>query len=140
MPPMANQGLSVSRPATARTSSSPGAGRPGLVGGGPARADAEVVGGSAGRGGSFARSVTGQAEQRARSHDLAGHLDRQVALAQVQHVGAGRAGDVGAVVHREQGAVPVGRVGQDLAGGQLVERLQRTEPLLTGRPFVAQTG
>ncbi|BDB40275.1 hypothetical protein IWGMT90018_07210 [Mycobacterium kiyosense] len=82
--------------------------------------------------------MTGQAEQRARSHDLAGHLDRQVALAQVQHVGAGRAGDVGAVVHREQGAVPVGRVGQDLAGGQLVERLQRTEPLLTGRPFVAQ--
>ena len=65
-------------------------------------------------------------------------LQRQVALAQVQHVGAGRAGDVGAVVDREQGAVPAGRVGEDLAGRQLVARLQRAEPLLAGRTLVAQ--
>jgi hypothetical protein len=56
----------------------------------------------------------------------------------VQHVGSGRAGDVGAVVDREQGAVPAGRVRQDLACGQLVARLQRAEPLLTGRSLVAQ--
>jgi hypothetical protein len=56
----------------------------------------------------------------------------------VQHIGAGRAGDVGAVVDREQGAVPASRVGKDLAGGQLVARLERAEPPFTGRPLVAQ--
>ncbi|EUA28854.1 thiamine-phosphate pyrophosphorylase domain protein [Mycobacterium intracellulare] len=56
----------------------------------------------------------------------------------MQHVGARRAGDVGAVVDREQGAVPAGGVGQDLAGGQFLARLQRPEPLLAGRPLVAQ--
>ena len=65
-------------------------------------------------------------------------LQRQIALTQVQHVGAGRAGDVGAVVDREQGAVPAGRVGQDFACGQLVACLERAEPLLTGRTLVAQ--
>ena len=70
--------------------------------------------------------------------DLAGHGQRQVALPQVQHVGAGRAGDVGAVVDREQGAVPAGRVREDLARRQLVARLERAEPLLTGRSLVAQ--
>ena len=80
----------------------------------------------------------GQADQRVRPDDLARHVQRQVALPQMQHVGAGRAGDVGAVVDREQGAVPAGRVGEDLARGQLVARLERAEPLLTGRPLVAQ--
>ena len=80
----------------------------------------------------------GQADQRVRPDDLARDVQRQVALAQVQHVGAGRAGDVGAVVDREQGAVPAGRVGEDLARRQLVARLERPEPLLTGRTLVAQ--
>ena len=80
----------------------------------------------------------GPADQRVRPDDLAGHVQRQVVLAQVQHVGAGGAGDVGAVVDREQGAVPAGRVGEDLARRQLVAGLERAEPLLTGRPLVAQ--
>jgi hypothetical protein len=50
----------------------------------------------------------------------------------VQHVGAGRAGDVGAVVDGEQRAMPAGGVGEDLARGQLAAGLQRAEPLLAG--------
>ena len=80
----------------------------------------------------------GQPDQRGRPDDLARHIQRQIALAQVQHVGARRPGDVGAVVDREQGAVPAGRVGEDLACGQLVACLERAEPLLTGRTLVAQ--
>jgi len=82
--------------------------------------------------------MRGQADQRVRPDDLAGHARRQVALAQVQHIGAGRAGNIGAVVDREQGTVPAGRIGKGLAGGQLVACLERAEPPLTGRPLVAQ--
>lgn len=82
--------------------------------------------------------MAGQPEQHVGPDECARHVQRQVTLPEVQHVGAGRAGDVGAVVDGEQGAVPAGRVGQDLAGGQLVARLQRAEPLLPGRPLVAQ--
>ena len=80
----------------------------------------------------------GQADQRGRPDNLARHVQRQVALPQMQHVGAGRAGDVGPIVDREQGAVPAGRVRKDLARGQLVARLERSEPLLTDRTLVAQ--
>ncbi len=80
----------------------------------------------------------GHADQRVRPDDLAGHVQRKVALAQVQHIGTGRAGDVSAVVDREQGTVPVGRVLEDLARGQLVTRLEWPEALLTDRSFVAQ--
>jgi hypothetical protein len=82
--------------------------------------------------------VAGQSEQHVRPDDVAGDVQRQVALPEVQHIGAGRAGDVGAVVDGEQGAVPVGRVGQDLARRQLVARFERAEPLLTGRSLVTQ--
>ena len=58
--------------------------------------------------------------------------------AQVQHIRAGRAGDIGTVVDREQGTVPTGRLGEYLARGQLVARLEGAEPLLTDRPLVAQ--
>ena len=92
----------------------------------------------AARGGCLRGVVAGQADQRGRPDDLARHLDGQIALTQVQHVGSGGAGDVGTVVDREQGAVPAGRVGQDLAGRQLVAGLERAEPLLTGRTLVAQ--
>jgi RimJ/RimL family protein N-acetyltransferase len=37
----------------------------------------------------------------------------------VEHVGLGRQRDVGAVVHREQGAVPYTRLGEDLKRGEL---------------------
>lgn len=80
----------------------------------------------------------GQADQRVRPDDLAGQCRWQVALAQVQHVGPGRTGDVGPVVDREQRAVPAGRAREDLAGGELVARLQRAEPLFTSRSLVAQ--
>ncbi len=59
--------------------------------------------------------MAGQPEQHVGPDECARHLQRQVTLPQVQHVGAGRAG-----------------------GGQLVARLQRAEPLLPGRPLVAQ--
>ena len=63
--------------------------------------------------------------------DVAGDRQRQVVLAQMQHVGAGRAGDVGPVVDREQRVVAARRVGQHLERGQLVAGLQRSELLLT---------
>ena len=56
----------------------------------------------------------------------------------MQHVGAGRAGDVGPVVDREQGAVPPRRVGEDRARRQLVAGFERPEPLLADRTLVAQ--
>ena len=70
--------------------------------------------------------------------DVARHRQRQVVLAQVQHVGAGGAGDVGAVVDRQQRAVPAGGVGEDLQRRQLVAGLQRAELLLARRALVAQ--
>ncbi len=80
----------------------------------------------------------GQADQHVRADDFARYGQRQVALPQMQHIGAGRPGNIGPVVDREQGVVPAGRVGEDLACCQLVARLQGTEPLLTDRPLVAQ--
>ena len=82
--------------------------------------------------------MAGQADQRGRPDDLARHFDGQIALAQVQHVGPGGVRDVGAVVDREQGAVAASRVGEDLAGRQLIARLERAEALFTGRTLVAQ--
>ncbi len=80
----------------------------------------------------------GQSDQRGRPDDLARHVQRQIALAQVQRVGARRAGNVGAVVDCKQGAMPAGRVREDFACGQLVACLERAEPLLTDRTLVAQ--
>ena len=57
--------------------------------------------------------------------DLAGPGDRQVVLAEVQHVGAGGERDVGAVVDGEQRAVPGAGVGEHLERGELVARLER---------------
>ena len=52
--------------------------------------------------------------------DLARDRPRQVVLAQVQHVGSDRVGDVGAVVDREQRTVPVTRLAEDRQVGDLV--------------------
>ena len=64
--------------------------------------------------------------------------ERQVVLAQVQYVGAGRARDVGTVVDRQQCAVAPRRVGEYLQRRQFVACLQRAEPLLTCRSLVPQ--
>ena len=109
-----------------------------LGGRGPARADAEVVHLFGHRGGDLSLVVGGPADKRARTQDVAGEQQRQVVLAQVQHIGAGRPGDIGAVVDRQQRAVPSCRVAQQIEGGQLVAGLQRPEPLLAGRALVPQ--
>ena len=70
--------------------------------------------------------------------DVARDGQRQVVLAEVQHVGARRQRDVGAVVDRQQRVVPARRVGEHLERLQFLARLQRAEPLLTGRALVAQ--
>ena len=56
----------------------------------------------------------------------------------MQHVGAGGAGDIGAVVDREKGAMAPGGVGEDLERRQLVARFERAESLLTDRTLVTQ--
>ena len=116
IPPIANHGLSVARfrPAASRTRSRPGA-RPARFGRGrPARADAEVVD-LFGRCGARLRAVVGgPADHRARADDVARDRQRQVVLAEVQHVGARRTRDVGAVVDREQSAVAARRVSENL--------------------------
>jgi hypothetical protein len=56
----------------------------------------------------------------------------------MQHVGTGRAGDIGPVVDREKGAVASGGVGEYLQRGQLVARFQRAESLLADRTLVPQ--
>ncbi len=61
------------------------------------------------------------------AEDPAGRRDGQVVLPEVQHVGAGGEGHVGAVVDGEQRAVPAAGVREDLQGGQLLARLH---PLL----------
>ncbi len=82
--------------------------------------------------------MRGPPDQRVRRDDVARHRQRQVVLAQVQHVDAGGAGDVGAVVHGYQGAMPACRVGEDLQRRQLVPRFQGTQLLLTRRALVAK--
>ena len=80
----------------------------------------------------------GPADQPAGADDVAGDRQRQVVLAEVQHVGARGAGDVGPVVDGEQRAVPPRRVGEHLERGEFAARLQRAELLLAGRALVAQ--
>ena len=56
----------------------------------------------------------------------------------MQHLSAGSAGDVGAVVHSYQRAMPTCGVGENLQRRQLVARLQRTQLVLTRRALVAK--
>ena len=80
----------------------------------------------------------GPADQRAGADDVAGDRQRQVVLAEVQHVGAGGPRDVGAVVDGQQRAVAARRVGEHLQRLQLWRGLQRAEPLLARRALVPQ--
>jgi len=69
---------------------------------------------------------------------VAGQRQRQVVLPEMQDVGNGAAGDVGAVVDRKQRAVPSRRIAENLERGELVAGLHRPEPLLADRALVAQ--
>ncbi len=128
MPPIANQGRAGWPPATWLSRPRPVAGRPGLVGVTHERAGAEVVHAGLGRrrGGLF-RAVAAPPDQRVRAEDAPGHRHRQVVLAEVQHIRAGRQGDVGPVVHGQQPAVPPAGRREHLQQPQFLPRLQ---PLL----------
>jgi len=76
--------------------------------------------------------VGGAADHGTGADDLAGDGQRQVALPQVQYVGAGGSGDVGAVVDCEQRALPSRGVGQDLERLQFGAGFQRPELAFTG--------
>ena len=83
--------------------------------------------------------MCGAADQRARPDDVAGGGERQIVLAQMQHVGSGGAGDVRVVVDRKQRAVAARRIGENLKRRQFGARLERAELLLTGRSLVSRS-
>src|SRR3954462_2574582 len=96
----------------------------GLGGGRPAGTGAEVVDAVLDRGsGGLRLGVRGAAYEDVVAEDRAGGGDGQVALADVQHTGARRVGDVGPVVDREELAVPRAGVGEDLEVFQFLGRL-----------------
>ena len=130
MPPMANHGRAGARPPPCRTRSRPGAGRPGLVGVGQHGPGAEVVdaGLGGGGGGLVARASSGRSPRRRRRSG--GPADREVVLAQVQHVGTGGERDVRAVVDGQQRAVTGARLGEHLQRCQLRRGLERRRALV----------
>ena len=73
----------------------------------------------------------GPADHWARADDVACDRQRQVVLAEVQHVGARRKRDVGAVVDREQSAVAARGISENLQCVQLLPSLERSELLLS---------
>ena len=80
----------------------------------------------------------GAADQRPRPDDVAGDLQRQIVLAEMQHVGVGRAGDVGPIVDGQQCVVATRGVGEHLERGELTAGLKRSEPLLACGSLVAE--
>ncbi len=80
----------------------------------------------------------GPADHRARADDVARDRQRQVVLAEVQHVGARRQRDVGAVVDREQRAVAARGIGENSSASSSCAGLQRPELLLSRRALVPQ--
>lgn len=67
--------------------------------------------------------MCGAAHQDVLAEDRAGGGDGDVALSEMQHVGADGVGDVRPVVHGEQLAVPAAGVGEDLEVFELLGRL-----------------
>ncbi len=63
--------------------------------------DTEIVGVAGGGRSNLVGVVGGPADEGIRCQDLSCDVHGQVALTQMQHVGAGRAGNIGAVVDRE---------------------------------------
>ena len=80
----------------------------------------------------------GAADQRAGADDVAGDRQRQVVLAEMQHVGACRPRDVGPVVDREQRTVSARGVGEHLERGEFVAGLQRSVLPFPCRTLVTQ--
>lgn len=78
------------------------------------------------------------AEQRIRPDDVAGEGQRQIVLAEAQHVGECAAGDVGPVVHREQRAVPLRPRRPAPPALRAPAWPERTELCFTGRALVPQ--
>lgn len=96
----------------------------GLGRGGPAGSGAEVVHAGLGDGGvDLGLRVRGAADHHALADDGAGCGDRQVSLAEVEHVGPDGVGDIGPVVHCEQFAVAPAGVGEDRQVFELLGRL-----------------
>ncbi|CEJ32864.1 Putative 7,8-dihydro-8-oxoguanine-triphosphatase [Mycobacterium tuberculosis variant bovis] len=67
----------------------------------PTWSDTEIVGVAGGGRSNLVGVVGGPADEGIRCQDLSCDVHGQVALTQMQHVGAGRAGNIGAVVDRE---------------------------------------
>lgn len=111
----------------------------GLGGRGPDRAGAEVVEVAVDGGQARLIAVVGGAPDHHIGADDASCVGgRQVTLAEVQHVRARGQCDIGAVVHREQGAV-ASRRGLDLGErAQLGLGLHRPEFGLARRPLVPE--
>ncbi len=74
--------------------------------------------------------MTAEADERTRAEDAPRDRDRQVILAQMQDVGAGRERDVRPVVDRQQTAMPPARVGEHLKQREFLGRLEALLPQL----------
>src|SRR5215211_467495 len=112
-----------------------GGGAAGFGGGGPDGAGDQVIPGFGGGLGRLGQVVGRAAEEDAGAEDAAGPAEGQVVLAEVEDVGAGGQGDVGPVVDREQGVVPLGggaqhgrRLQQRAGLGLLVAELDQVDP------------
>lgn len=100
----------------------------GLGGCRPDRAAAEVVdAGLDRRGGRLLGGVSGTPDEDVVAEHVAHDGHRQIALAEMEHVGTDRIGDVGPVVHGQELAVPVTGLTED---GEEVDLLTRLKALL----------
>lgn len=113
----------------------------GLGGGGPAGAGAEVVHAGLGHGRvDLVLRVAGAADEHSLAEDGAGRGDGDVALAEVQDVGADGVRDVGAVVHGEELAVAACGLGENLEVFELLPRLHALVPQLDDVHACGQDG
>ena len=97
----------------------------------PQRARAEVVDAGLGRRRvGLNRAVAAESDDRAGAQNMPGDGDGEVVLSEVKHVRAGREGHVGAVVHRQQAAVPTARGGEYLQQRELFRGLEALLPQL----------
>ena len=131
IPPIANQGRAVPSARHVRQQPGPGARPPRLRRRRPHRPGAEVVDALlVRRRRGLLRAVAGPPDHRPGAEDPPGHGDRQVVLAEVQHVGPGGQGHVRPVVDREQRPVPGAGGGEHLEQRQFLARLEALLPQL----------
>lgn len=106
-------------------------GAAGLGGRRPYRPDAEVVEPLLGAGGlELGGAMSGEAQGDPVAHDATRGRPRQVALAEVQHGCSRCRGDVGAVVHGPEAAMPLGDLAQDAEQLELLGGFERLVPQL----------